>query len=83
MMFETNHLDEHIRLYKRDHCNMGYMLRNTYSAPYVGWSILDLVVSPDRRSFIYSTWSERCLSFIRLSIKSLTLDVNNGVSRYV
>lgn len=26
--------------------------------PYVGWSILDVAVSPDGKDIVYSTWNE-------------------------
>uniref|UniRef100_A0A915CK33 Transcription factor TFIIE alpha subunit C-terminal domain-containing protein n=2 Tax=Parascaris univalens TaxID=6257 RepID=A0A915CK33_PARUN len=51
--------DEVIRLYEREGYRQRYKLSNCFQAPYVGWSILDLVVSPDSRHCVYCTWSEK------------------------
>uniref|UniRef100_A0A0M3IHG9 WD_REPEATS_REGION domain-containing protein n=1 Tax=Ascaris lumbricoides TaxID=6252 RepID=A0A0M3IHG9_ASCLU len=53
--------DELIRLYEREGYRQRYKLSNCFQAPYVGWSILDLVVSPDSRHCVYCTWSEKCM----------------------
>uniref|UniRef100_A0A915DPJ7 Uncharacterized protein n=1 Tax=Ditylenchus dipsaci TaxID=166011 RepID=A0A915DPJ7_9BILA len=50
--------DHKIRLYSSQGCRKRYMLRKLLDVPYVGWSILDVIVSPDGRDVIYSTWNE-------------------------
>ncbi|MFH4974063.1 hypothetical protein AB6A40_000772 [Gnathostoma spinigerum] len=51
--------DEIIRLYERKGPRQRYELTKAMNTPFVGWSILDMVVSPDGRHCIYSTWSEK------------------------
>ncbi|KAI1731403.1 DDB1- and CUL4-associated factor 11 like protein [Ditylenchus destructor] len=50
--------DHKIRLYAAQGKRKRYALRKTLNVPYVGWSILDVAVSPDGRHIVYSTWSE-------------------------
>jgi hypothetical protein len=47
-----------IRLYATSGKHQRYVPTKQITAPNVGWSILDLVVSPDGRHAIYATWSE-------------------------
>ncbi|KAH0812047.1 hypothetical protein GEV33_010747 [Tenebrio molitor] len=51
----SNILDRQIRLYKSD--DASYKLYNTLNARDIGWSIIDIAVSPDQNQFLYSTWS--------------------------
>ncbi|VDN56555.1 unnamed protein product [Dracunculus medinensis] len=57
----TFHSDESIRLFKRplNWTKMSHPLIRSYRVPEVGWSILDLAVSPNQMYMTYSTWSER------------------------
>uniref|UniRef100_A0A914V9L9 Sugar transporter SWEET1 n=1 Tax=Plectus sambesii TaxID=2011161 RepID=A0A914V9L9_9BILA len=50
--------DHMIRLYSTSGKRQRYVPVKQITAPNVGWSILDLVVSPDGRHAIYATWSE-------------------------
>ncbi|XP_971729.2 DDB1- and CUL4-associated factor 11 [Tribolium castaneum] len=54
-MFITASQDRQIRLYKSD--DASYKLFNTLSARDIGWSIIDVAISPDQNQFVYSTWS--------------------------
>lgn len=47
--------DHKIRLYERFGPRRQYFLQRSLDVPYVGWSILDVVVSPDGRDIVYST----------------------------
>ncbi|XP_063920557.1 DDB1- and CUL4-associated factor 11 isoform X2 [Zophobas morio] len=47
--------DRQIRLYKSD--DSSYKLFNSLSARDIGWSIIDVAISPDQNHFLYSTWS--------------------------
>lgn len=51
-------LDHKIRLYEKHGPRKQYFLKRALDVPYVGWSILDVVVSPDGRDIVYSTWNE-------------------------
>lgn len=51
-------LDHKIRIYEKHGARRQYYLKQAYDVPYVGWSILDVVVSPDGRDIVYSTWNE-------------------------
>ncbi|KAI6241181.1 Transcription initiation factor IIE subunit alpha [Aphelenchoides fujianensis] len=50
--------DHKIRLYEKDGPRSRYFLKRALDVPYVGWSILDVAVSPDGRDLVYSTWNE-------------------------
>lgn len=50
--------DHAIRFYRRTGAAQCYNKVREMRAPNVGWSILDLAVSPDGRHVIYSTWSD-------------------------
>lgn len=54
--FLTASQDHKIRLYEKYENN--YVPQKTYEVPYVGWSILDVAVSPDGRDIVYSTWDD-------------------------
>lgn len=47
--------DGNIRLYRSDREH--YQLLKTVEALDVGWSIIDLLFTPDQKSVVYSTWS--------------------------
>ncbi|KAI6182621.1 Transcription initiation factor IIE subunit alpha [Aphelenchoides bicaudatus] len=47
-----------IRLYEKFGARRQYFLQRALDVPYVGWSILDVVVSPDGKDIVYSTWNE-------------------------
>ncbi|CAD5209744.1 unnamed protein product [Bursaphelenchus xylophilus] len=49
--------DHKIRIYRRTSQD-SYSLHKTIDVPYVGWSILDVIVSPDGRDLVYSTWND-------------------------
>ena len=53
-----NFTDHKIRLYEKFGPRRQYFLQRALDVPYVGWSILDVVVSPDGRDLVYSTWNE-------------------------
>ncbi|VDN23699.1 unnamed protein product [Gongylonema pulchrum] len=50
--------DEHLRFYQRYDTTNCYTMQGQYAVPYVGWSILDLALSPDSRFLAYGTWSD-------------------------
>ncbi|KAI6178358.1 Transcription initiation factor IIE subunit alpha [Aphelenchoides besseyi] len=50
--------DHKIRLYEKHGPRRQYFLNRALDVPYVGWSILDVAVSPDGRDLVYSTWNE-------------------------
>lgn len=47
--------DHNIRIYEKAD-GRNFCLERTLQVPYVGWSILDVAVSPDGRDLVYSTW---------------------------
>ncbi|CAD5206673.1 unnamed protein product [Bursaphelenchus okinawaensis] len=49
--------DHKIRWYKSN-SDDGYYLYKVIDVPYVGWTILDVIVSPDGRDLVYSTWND-------------------------
>lgn len=51
--------DEQIRIYERRGYRQRYYLKEQISSPFVGWSILDLIISPDGKHCVYSTWSDK------------------------
>lgn len=51
-------LDQQIRIYKARGRHQRYLLERNIQVPLIGWSILDVVVSPDGRHLVYSTWNE-------------------------
>uniref|UniRef100_A0A0N5AGR9 WD_REPEATS_REGION domain-containing protein n=1 Tax=Syphacia muris TaxID=451379 RepID=A0A0N5AGR9_9BILA len=53
--------DEKIRIFKRKGYRRKYEISAEILAPVVGWSILDLVISPDSKHCVYSTWSDKCM----------------------
>lgn len=57
--FITASQDRQIRLYKSD--DDSYKLFKTISARDIGWSIIDVAISPDQSQFVYSTWSSSCI----------------------
>lgn len=51
-------LDYRIRLYRAQGYNQQYILKQTFVVPCMGWSILDVAISPDGKHLVYSTWHE-------------------------
>lgn len=51
-------LDNHIRLYCSQGYNQRYVLKKVVRVPCMGWSILDMAISPDGKHLAYSTWHE-------------------------
>lgn len=51
-------LDQQIRVY--DTRNGEYRLVKTIQARDIGWSIIDVALSPDQQYFVYSTWCTSC-----------------------
>uniref|UniRef100_A0A914ELB6 Uncharacterized protein n=1 Tax=Acrobeloides nanus TaxID=290746 RepID=A0A914ELB6_9BILA len=50
--------DHRLRLYRRKGPRRRFIRTKFVEVPYVGWSILDVCVSPDGRDVIYSTWND-------------------------
>lgn len=51
-------IDKSVKLY--DTSQGDYKVLKKYQVSGVGWSILDIAFSPDKSSFVYSSWSESC-----------------------
>uniref|UniRef100_A0AC34QJQ8 WD repeat-containing protein 23 n=1 Tax=Panagrolaimus sp. JU765 TaxID=591449 RepID=A0AC34QJQ8_9BILA len=49
--------DNKIRIYQQACLRKRYVLKRKIEVPFVGWSILDVDVSPDGRFVVYSTWN--------------------------
>jgi WD40 repeat protein len=55
--------DHNIRIYERKTARQRYVKTCTIEVPFVGWSILDVAVSPNGRHVIYSTWNNVLYQF--------------------